>query len=131
MHLNIELELKIFMHSSPKRIRPKISSIPRQNSAAATSLDVYKLQLEKTRLQKRLNALHHQEQDIQQRLQQIEQELSQCEHKGNNPGSSGTGATVLDDAERSPHLHPLGQKSQQQHNLAPSGHQFETFVVDY
>ena len=62
------------MHHSPNRgqIRPKFSSMPRQQSEAAAFLDSYKLTVEKKRLQQELNSLNQRRDQILQRLAAID-----------------------------------------------------------
>jgi len=50
------------------RIRPKVSSMPRQRSEAAAYLDIYKLAIEKERLEQELEALDQRRAQIQERL---------------------------------------------------------------
>jgi chromosome segregation ATPase len=50
------------------KIRPKVSSMPRQNSEAAAYLDIYKLAIEKERLMNELNSLEQRTQQIRERL---------------------------------------------------------------
>ncbi len=57
-----------------RSIHPKISSMPRQQSEALTHLEVYKMSVEKQRLEKELQNLKNREQKIIQRLAKIEQE---------------------------------------------------------
>ncbi|HEY9736860.1 MAG TPA: hypothetical protein V6D06_11275, partial [Trichocoleus sp.] len=54
-----------------RKIFPKISTLPRQRSEASHYLDMYKLTVEKNRLQSELHSLDEQRQRIQQRLDEI------------------------------------------------------------
>lgn len=60
----------------PRRIQgkilPKISTMPRQPTEAAHYLDMYKLTVEKKRLQQELQSLEERSQRIQQRLSEID-----------------------------------------------------------
>ena len=73
------------MYRSPYRgkIRPKLSSMPVQRSEARVHLNVYKLAVEKERLERELENLEARRQQLRERLgvlnQQIEQELSWAE----------------------------------------------------
>lgn len=62
------------MYHSPNRghIRPKFSSMPRQQSEAAAFLDSYKLTVEKKRLQQELDSLNQRRDQIMQRLAVID-----------------------------------------------------------
>lgn len=61
----------------PKRTRakiyPKISTMPRQHTEAAHYLDMYKLTVEKKRLQQELQSLEERKLGIQERLAAIAQ----------------------------------------------------------
>lgn len=69
------------MYRSPYRgkIRPKLSSMPVQRSEARVHLNVYKLAVEKERLEQELRNLETRRQQLRERLgilnNQIEQEL--------------------------------------------------------
>ena len=69
------------MYGSPYRgkIRPKLSSMPVQRSEARVHLNVYKLAVEKERLEQELRNLETRRQQLRERLgilnNQIEQEL--------------------------------------------------------
>lgn len=54
-----------------RKIFPKISTLPRQRSEASHYLDMYKLTVEKKRLQSELHSLDDHRQRIQQRLDEI------------------------------------------------------------
>jgi predicted nucleic acid-binding Zn-ribbon protein len=62
-------------HQRPRRIQPKISTMPRQQSEAAHYLDIYKLTVEKKRLRQELAAIEHRRQRIQERLTTLEAEV--------------------------------------------------------
>ncbi|MGK7949387.1 MAG: hypothetical protein AB4368_11440 [Xenococcaceae cyanobacterium] len=69
------------MYRSPYRgkIRPKLSSMPVQRSEARVHLNVYKLAVEKERIEKELSNLEARRQQLRERLgilnYQIEQDL--------------------------------------------------------
>ncbi len=70
-------------HLQQGKIRPKVSTMPRQKTEAAAYLDIYKLVNEKKRLQQELETLEQRKERIQQRLQMIEtqvEQLEQCAH---------------------------------------------------
>ncbi len=57
---------------SPRgRILPKISTMPRQASEAASYLDLHKLVIEKRRLQQELDAIEQRKQQIDARLETL------------------------------------------------------------
>lgn len=69
------------MHHSPSRgqIRPKFSSMPRQQSEAAAFLDSYKLTVEKKRLQQELSSINQRRDQILQRLAAIDRTVDQLD----------------------------------------------------
>ena len=69
------------MHRTPAKgsIRPKISTMPRQKSEAATFLNIYKLLVEKKRLQEELENIDERRQQILQRLAVLEQHVATLE----------------------------------------------------
>ena len=54
------------------KIFPKISTLPRQRTEAAHYLDMYKLTVEKKRLQQELQSLGERQQRIERRLEEID-----------------------------------------------------------
>jgi chromosome segregation ATPase len=65
---------------APKgRILPKISTMPRQQSEAAVVLDIYKLAIDKERLQQELQGIEQRRQQILQRLEVLETQVDQLE----------------------------------------------------
>jgi predicted nuclease with TOPRIM domain len=66
------------------QIRPKVSSIPRQQTEASAYLDIYKLVNEKKRLQQELEKLEQRRDRIQQRLQTIDVEVEQLKQSAQN-----------------------------------------------
>lgn len=85
------------MRHSPIRsnIRPKISSMPRQKSEAAAYLDIYKLVVEKKRLQQELDSIEQRRGQIHNRLAVLESQIQALENKAHelrdaqNDGASG------------------------------------------
>lgn len=59
---------------APRRSFPKISTMPRPATEAAQYLDLYKLTVEKTRLQQELEYIDGRRQQLCDRLAEIEQE---------------------------------------------------------
>lgn len=60
----------------PSRITPKISTMPRQQSESAHYLSIYKLTIEKKRLQQELASLISRQSRIQDRLDVLEREIA-------------------------------------------------------
>jgi hypothetical protein len=77
----IEPQLTVFMHRhlSHRRIYPKISTVPRANSEAATFLDIYKLVIEKKRLQQEQERIDRRRQQILDRLLVLEAQVAELE----------------------------------------------------
>lgn len=69
------------MHRFQRRgtIRPKISTMPRQKSEAAAFLDIYKLVVEKKRLQQELEGLDARRSQICDRIAVLEQQVAGLE----------------------------------------------------
>jgi chromosome segregation ATPase len=66
-------------YSAPRRIQPKISTVPRSKSEAAVFLDIYKLVIEKKRLQQELERLDRRQQQILDRLLILEAQVAELE----------------------------------------------------
>jgi chromosome segregation ATPase len=64
--------------STPFRglIRPKISTMPRQKTEATTYLSIYKLSVEKKRLEDELQHLESRKAQIEQRLTTLHQDIA-------------------------------------------------------
>jgi len=60
-------------------IRPKISTMPRPQTEAATYLDIYKLVNEKKRLQQELGILEERRERIHDRIEEITAEIANLE----------------------------------------------------
>lgn len=65
--------------STPGAIRPKISTMPRPKTEAAAFLDLYKLSVEKKRLQQELQALEVRRQQIGDRLSALDSQIATLE----------------------------------------------------
>lgn len=60
-------------------IRPKISTMPRQQTEASVYLDVYKLVVERKRLQQELQKIEQRSHQINQRMTQLDQQIADLE----------------------------------------------------
>jgi len=67
---------------------PKISSMPRKQSEATTHLEIYKLSVEKHRLEQELNNIQSREQQILKRLEEIEKQSNALMSKLNRVQTS-------------------------------------------
>jgi hypothetical protein len=74
---------------TPSRIFPKVSTLPRQRTEAAHYLDMYKLTVEKKRIQQELDNINLKQQRLQERLAEIDHQLA----------GLGDGAEVLREQE--------------------------------
>lgn len=111
------------MRRSPIRsnIRPKISSMPRQKSEAAAFLDIYKLVVEKKRLQQELNSIETRQGQIHARLNVLEQQIQTLENR----------AQALRQAGKLPEAEARAiEKTLHSAVAEPSG-QFKTITLDY
>jgi hypothetical protein len=59
---------------APRRIFPKVSTMPRQKTEAAHYLDMYKLTVEKKRLQQELESIDERRLRLLERLAEIDQQ---------------------------------------------------------
>ncbi|MEO1591280.1 MAG: hypothetical protein AAFU71_08315 [Cyanobacteria bacterium J06632_22] len=80
-------------------IRPKISTMPRQQTEAGQYLDMYKLTVEKTRLSQELASIEQRRQQINTRLAALEQMVETMEQKAQNVRIEQTTESV--DSEKS------------------------------
>lgn len=71
------------MNHLPSRgpIRPKISTMPRPQSEASLQLDIYKLVMEKQRIQAELRLIEQREKQLIQRLSVVENTIADTEKK--------------------------------------------------
>jgi hypothetical protein len=90
---------------APRRIFPKVSTMPRQATEAAQYLDMYKLTVEKKRIEQELESIDERRQRLCDRLAEIHQETEALDVQ----------APTL----RQPALHSAAPRSQGG-NFAPS-----------
>lgn len=68
---------------TPRRIFPKVSTMPRPQTEAAQYLDMYKLTVEKTRLQQELEYIDERRQRLCDRLAEINQATEALDAEAN------------------------------------------------
>ena len=73
---------------APRRSFPKISTMPRPATEAAQYLDMYKLTVEKTRLEQELEYIDSRRQQLCDRLAEITQETAKLDATATNLGRS-------------------------------------------
>lgn len=73
----------------PSKTFPKISTMPRQRTEATHHLDMYKLSVEKTRIQQELEYLDQRRQRLMVRLAAIHQQTDDLEHLAGTQPRSG------------------------------------------
>ncbi|MGJ3247679.1 MAG: gas vesicle protein [Elainellaceae cyanobacterium] len=105
------------MHRAKNIPRPKISTMPRQQSEAAALLDMHKLVVEKKRLQHELHSIEERQQQIIQRLAVIENHVARVE---------GQIRQMREHETTSPPSPQPNQPSQIAH-----GSSFDTMFLDY
>lgn len=110
------------MQHSPNRgqIRPKFSSMPRQQSEAAAFLDSYKLTVEKKRLQQELSSLNQRRDQLLQRLAAIDRTV---DHLDDHAKQCRTNYAKGDRA-------PASTSAKTHANNQPSS-EIKTLFVDY
>jgi len=115
------------MPFSPNRgqIRPKFSSMPRQQTEAAAFLDSYKLTVEKKRLQQELDSLNQRRDQILQRLSVIDRQVETLETR------AATWRQQSRADRHTPTHHTKAVPSQPRSSVNSDSSTFETFVVDY
>lgn len=115
------------MHQRPERglIRPKVSTMPRQKSEASAYLDIYKLAVEKRRLQQELQALDQRRQRICQRLGSLRQEIAMLE--GNVHELRGSGDAKIGEELIQPISTPISGANQ----TTTQGDTFKSITLDY
>lgn len=111
------------------RIQPKISTMPRQQSEAAAFLDIYKLVIEKKRLQQELESMDQRRQQILTRLEALNSQVATLEnsaHQMRDPATApNTAASTTVSSVRSrtkPAAKPASNAEVET---------FETFFLDY
>ncbi|AFZ44808.1 gas vesicle protein [Halothece sp. PCC 7418] len=105
------------MSSRPhqRSIHPKISSMPRKQSEATTHLEIYKMSVEKHRLQQELENLKSREKHIVKRLTEIERQTEALMKQVHSPQLSSAAKT-----QETSHSKPL-----------ESSFEFEQVYVEY
>ncbi|MDX2213512.1 MAG: hypothetical protein SFY66_09505 [Oculatellaceae cyanobacterium bins.114] len=99
------------------KIRPKISTMPRQKSEAAAFLDIYKLVVEKKRLQQELQSMDERRQQICDRIVVLDQQIDHLE---------GTVQQMRDVSQQDPNAPKLTTRP------APlTSDTFETLFLEY
>lgn len=107
---------------SPRHLRsihPKISSMPRKQSEATTHLEIYKMSVEKNRLQQELETLKNREKQIIKRLTEIEEDTKALVSQVHSPQDSKTASPQK--------KHPAGPKA----SSPQSAFDFEEVYVEY
>jgi chromosome segregation ATPase len=110
------------------QIRPKISTMPRQQTEAAAYLDIYKLVIEKKRLRQELEGMDDRRQQICDRLVVLEQQITALEKTAHevrdaenelNPAAGKGGAAAPERVKP-----PLA-------SISKSANGFDTLSLDY
>jgi uncharacterized protein YaaN involved in tellurite resistance len=100
------------------RILPKISTMPRRASEASSYLDLYKLVIEKDRLQQELETIEHRKVQIHERLETLTQQIDGLKAKAEELGQSTTPASLRD-------------SSSAQESSQANGGDYKTVYLDY
>lgn len=72
----------------PSRFNPKISTMPRQQSESSHYLSIYKLTVQKKRLQQELDSLAKRRDLLQNRLATLEQEMAALNNQAQTLGTA-------------------------------------------
>ncbi|MEB3211480.1 MAG: hypothetical protein VKL39_08995 [Leptolyngbyaceae bacterium] len=107
------------MRRSPIRsnIRPKISSMPRQKSEASAYLDIYKLVVEKKRLQQELESIEQRRVQISDRLNVINAKVDSLEGRAHQLRDADDGGQAPSTSSLPPRMEKVSQ--------------FETLTLEY
>jgi hypothetical protein len=103
------------------QIRPKISTMPRQQTEAAAYLDIYKLVIEKKRLRQELEGMDDRRQQICDRLVVLEQHITALEKT----------AHEVRDAEAKPIVNPAKGDRVAAPETVKRTDGFDTLSLDY
>ena len=116
------------MRNSPIRsnIRPKISTMPQQQSEAAAYLDIYKLVVEKKRLQQELESMEQRRGQVSKRLSILEHQIQALEGKAHQLRDAQGETSVSDSPEERRSYPPASDYRHSDH-----AGQFQTITLDY
>ena len=119
-----------------RSMHPKISSMPRKQSEATTHLELYKMSVEKNRLQQELENLKNREKQIQKRLNEIEEHTEHLLSKVKDDSSSRTSPPYSAVRRRSLRLTVSQDKTRcqqpvEQQGFAQNAFEFEQVDVEY
>lgn len=101
--------------------RPRISSMPRQKTEAAAYLSLYKLSIEKKRLQYELETIEQRSQSIQKRLVLLESQVAEA--------SQSAELMKNESAAIQPIVQPTVSRITKQ--VAPNASAFKTLFLEY
>ncbi|MGJ3254621.1 MAG: hypothetical protein ACFE0J_26340 [Elainellaceae cyanobacterium] len=110
------------MHRAKNIARPKISTMPRQQSEAAALLDMHKLVVEKKRLQNELHSIEERQQHIIQRLAVIENQVARVD---------GQIRQMRENETTSPNPNPNPNPQPERSSQAIHGSSFDTMLLEY
>ncbi len=106
------------------QIRPKISTMPRQQSEAAAFLDIYKLVIEKKRLQQELQSMDQRREQIITRLGVLDAQVTELEKAAHQLRD----ATAIESAEGT--SAPVPRSSSHLAQPIQTG-EFDTLFLEY
>lgn len=84
------------------RIHPKVSTMPRQQSESAAFLDIYKLVIEKKRLQQELQGMEQRRQQILDRLAVLENQVDALENTAHHLRQTASAAVHVEPSQPQP-----------------------------
>ncbi|MBD2329475.1 gas vesicle protein [Alkalinema sp. FACHB-956] len=111
------------MRRPPHAIHSKISTMPRPKTEASQYLDLYKMAIEKSRLENELATIEQRRLQIEQRLEQLAQKAVELEQSALSTALSASAVTSPESTrtESKPALHlPVLNRSD-----------YQTFVLEY
>ena len=115
------------------RIRPKISSMPRQKTEDTAYLEIYKLVVERKRLRRELIKIEQRREQIQQRLVILDQDIAKGENDVQDLRRQSSSPAQNHSSQANPSPLAYYREASKANSWANSGKtdDFETFTLDY
>ena len=113
-------------------IRPKFSTMPRQQNHANAYLQIYQLAVEKNRLQQELTAIEERKFNISKRLELIAQEIDSLEKEAHEMYNDSSGEQMDSTQPQNTQSHSQSQSLKKSEPKNPNpGYNLETMTLDY
>jgi hypothetical protein len=116
---------------APSKIYPKVSTLPRQRTEAAHYLDLYKLTVEKKRIQRELESLNQRRQQLCDRLAEIEQQTTHLDQQAQHLRQAKPGSPAPRTTPRNSHYAPTSAVYLPDRSPNTTPDDYSTVVLDY